>query len=78
LWQYIHYIYIFLLKTIKKLDENEDLFDENSNLFNLNIEQINNEILFQRSKLKSIRNKLVDSSFNKLNNRNLVRSIFFN
>lgn len=64
-------------KGSKKLDENENLFDENSNLFNLNIEQINNDILFQRSKLKSVRNKLVDFSFNKLQNRNLVTHFFY-
>ena len=63
-------------KGSKKLDENENLFDEISNLFNLNIEQINNDILFQRSKLKSVRNKLVDFSFNKLQNRNLVTHFF--
>ena len=41
-------------------DGTDDFFDENSNLFTSNMNHVNNEVSLYKSKLKSIKNSLVD------------------
>lgn len=45
--------------------DDQDYFDENSNLFSSNIEAINNEIITNKSRLKAVRNSLVNYEFSK-------------
>lgn len=52
-----------------------DCIDENTNLFQLNIETINNEIINNKSRLKAVRNSLIDVDFNKRNRTQVLKRV---